>query len=57
MLSNRFVFIIADISFVPVYSFSDTISSFTNIYNKRYVSLVLCVRLFGFVSYTVPRRI
>ena len=32
MLSYRFAFIIANITFVFVYSLSDTISSFSNIY-------------------------
>ena len=31
MLGNGFVFIFADIPFVSVYSFSDAISSFSNI--------------------------
>ena len=31
MLSKRFVFIFADITFESVYSFSDTVSSFSNI--------------------------
>ena len=33
MLCVRFVFIIADITFVSAYSFSDTISSFSNAYS------------------------
>ena len=33
MLGNGFVFIFSDITFVSVYSFSDGISSFSNIYS------------------------
>ena len=32
ILGNRFVFMMADITFVSVYSLSDTISSFSDIY-------------------------
>ena len=32
-LGSGFVFIFVDITFVPVYSFSDGISSFSNIYS------------------------
>ena len=33
VLSNGFVFIFVDVTFVSVYSFSDAVSSFSNIYS------------------------